>query len=63
MANSADYEPQPLAYDVNTACRISSLGRTKLYELIAARKIESRMVGKRRLILADSLHRLIAEGC
>jgi excisionase family DNA binding protein len=63
MANPATYEPQPLAYDVTTACRISSLGRTKLYELISSKKLESRMVGKRRLIIAESLHSLIAEGC
>ena len=63
MANSATCEPRPLAYDVTTACRISSLGRTKLYELLAAEKLESRMVGKRRLIIAESLRRLIEEGC
>jgi excisionase family DNA binding protein len=63
MANSAACEPHPLAYDIATACRISSLGRTKLYELISAGNLESRMIGKRRLIIAESLRRLIEEGC
>lgn len=63
MANSAVHEHLPLAYDIATACRVSSLGRTKLYELMSAGQLESTTVGKRRLILGDSLRRLIEEGC
>ena len=51
-----------IAYSIKDACRVSSLGRTALYGLIAAGKLESRKVGKRRLIPAESLHRLISEG-
>ncbi len=51
-----------LAYSVNDACRISSLGRTSIYALIAAGKLQIRKVGKRTLIPAESLQRLINEG-
>lgn len=63
MGNPATNEPQPLAYTIPTASRVSTLGRTKLYELIASGKLQSTTVGKRRLILGDSLRRLIEEGC
>lgn len=50
---------EPLAYSVNEAIRVSSLGRTRLYQLINAGKLEARKVGKRTLIPAASLRRLI----
>lgn len=56
-------KPQPLAYDITTASRVSSLGKTRLYELIEQGKLVSTKIGKRRLVIADSLHRLIQEGC
>jgi hypothetical protein len=63
MLAIATIEPQPLAYDIATASRVSTIGKTRLYELIASGKLESTTIGKRRLIIADSLRRLIAEGC
>lgn len=59
----ASHEAAPLAYDMATAARVSSLGQTKLYELIANGKLATSKVGKRRLILADSLRSLLTEGC
>lgn len=59
----ASADAAPLAYDMATACRVSSLGASKLYELIAEGRLSTSKVGKRRLIHADSLRRLIAEGC
>jgi len=53
----------PLAYSVQDACRISSIGRTRLYSLVKEGKLEARKIGKRTLIPAASLHRLIDEGC
>jgi excisionase family DNA binding protein len=50
---------EPLAYSINEACRVSSLGRTRLYELIAEGQLEARRIGKRTLIPAESLRRLI----
>ena len=49
-----------LAYGIPEACRVLSLGRTKLYSLIGAGKIEARQCGGRTLIPADSLRTFIA---
>jgi len=56
------HQAAPLAYDITTAIRISTIGRTKLYELIAEGRLATSKIGNRRVVLADSLHRLIAEG-
>jgi excisionase family DNA binding protein len=52
----------PLAYSVADAVKVSSIGRTKLYALIGAQKLEIVKIGKRTLIKADSLHRLLETG-
>ena len=57
--SKSDDTHQPIAYSVAEACRVSSLGKTKIYELIADGKLEARKLGKRTLILADSLEHLI----
>jgi excisionase family DNA binding protein len=41
-------------------CRISGIGRSKTYELIASGEIESVVCGGRRLIVVDSWRRLVA---
>jgi excisionase family DNA binding protein len=51
---------EPLAYSVNDACRVSTLGKTRLYQLIAEGRLETRKIGKRTLIPASSLRALIA---
>lgn len=51
--------PEPLAYSVADACRVSSIGRTRLYALINEGKLQARKVGKRTLIPAASLRALI----
>jgi excisionase family DNA binding protein len=51
--------PEPIAYSVADACRVSSLGRTRLYQLIGEGRLEMRKVGKRTLIPAASLRALI----
>lgn len=51
-----------LAYTVREACAVSTIGRTRMYQLIAEKRVESRLVGKRRLIIAASLHRLLEIG-
>lgn len=52
----------PLAISVKEACRLLSLGRTRVYELINEGLLDSTKVGSRRLVLSASLHRLLAEG-
>lgn len=51
--------PEPLAYSVSEACRVSSLGKTRLYQLIGEGRLAARKVGKRTLIPAASLRALI----
>lgn len=55
----APLHPEPLAYSVADACRVSTIGKTRLYQLIAEGKLEVRKIGKRTLIPAASLRRLI----
>jgi excisionase family DNA binding protein len=50
---------EPIAYSIADACRVSSLGRTRLYQLIGEGRLEVRKVGKRTLIPAASLRALI----
>jgi excisionase family DNA binding protein len=53
----------PLTVTVPMAMKYSGLGRTKLFELIANREIESVRVGTRRLIVFASLKaRLTGKG-
>jgi Helix-turn-helix domain len=53
------YEPEPLAYSIADACRVSSIGRTRLYQLIGEGRIATRKIGKRTIIPAASLRALI----
>lgn len=50
---------EPLAYSVEDACRVTSFGRTRLYQLIREGRIEARKIGGRTLIPAASLRALI----
>ena len=52
-------ETAPLVYSVREACRISSLGRTRLYQLINSGQLEVTRLGRRTLVNAASLHRLL----
>jgi excisionase family DNA binding protein len=47
--------PAPLAYTVPDACKAAGLGRTTLYELIAAGRVRAMKAGTRTLIEAESL--------
>ncbi len=51
--------PEPLAYSIADACRITSIGRTRLYGLIAEGRLDVRKIGRRTLIPAASLRALI----
>jgi excisionase family DNA binding protein len=50
---------KPLTTTVNDACQITGLGRTKIYELIGSGVLETIAIGRRRLILYDSIEDLI----
>lgn len=51
--------PDPICVRVNDAARMISVGRTKLYELIAAGEVETVKLGKSTRITTASLHDLI----
>jgi excisionase family DNA binding protein len=52
--------PAPLlAVTVNEACRITGLGRTTLYELVADGRLPLVKVGRRSVIPFEALRRLV----
>jgi len=52
----------PLAYSIKEASRVTSLGRTRIFQLIAAGRLETVKIGQRRLIPAHALHKLLEGG-
>jgi hypothetical protein len=48
-----------IACSVDEACTAGGFGRTTAYELIASGKLKTKKLGKRRLVLIDSLINLI----
>lgn len=48
-----------LAYRIDEAADAIGIGRSKLYELIKAKQVETRKIGTRTVIPAASLHRLL----
>lgn len=50
---------EPLTVRVREACRITGIGRSKLYELIASGEIETIKVGSMTLIPMPSLRRFL----
>jgi excisionase family DNA binding protein len=51
---------QVLAHTIADAVKVTGIGRTTLYELIGAKKLDARKAGNRTLITADSLRNYIA---
>ena len=54
--------PIPLAYSIADACKVTSLGRTRIYELIAQGRLVRRKIGNRTIIPAASLRALLETG-
>lgn len=50
-------ELEPITVTVDTARRLSGLGRSKIYDMIRTKQIESLTVDNRRLIVLASLRR------
>lgn len=48
-----------LAYSIREAMHTSSIGKTKLYDLIKAGELQAVRIGGRTVIPAESLHALI----
>lgn len=55
---SPAHDQIPIWATVDDARRLSGIGRSKLYELIAANALKSVKVGRRRLILVESIRGL-----
>jgi len=51
--------PRPISVRIPEACRLTGIGRSKLYELIVAGEIEIVKIGSITLIPMSSLERLI----
>ena len=51
-----------LACTIAEACEATGLGRTKLYELIGDGQVETTTIGRRRLVLVQSLLSLLKRG-
>ena len=52
-------KPMPITVRIREACRLTGIGRSKLYELIAAGEIEIIKVGTITLVHTESLHSFI----
>lgn len=52
---------EKLLVSITDAAKALSLGRTSIYELIRSGDLETRKMGRRRLITAVSLRRLVDE--
>lgn len=57
-----NYETPKLAFTITEACHAVGIKRSKLYELIGQGRIETRKIGSRTIIPADSLRDLVAGG-
>jgi excisionase family DNA binding protein len=50
---------RPIAATVRDTCELTGLGRTKVYELISQQKLKAVAVGRRRLVLVESIEVLL----
>jgi excisionase family DNA binding protein len=53
-------ELQREGLSVPQACQVAGIGRTKIYEAIAAGELKARKYGKRRIILRDDLRAFLS---
>ena len=52
---------EKLLVSITEAAKALSLGRTSIYELMRSGQLDTRKMGRRRLITAESLRRLVEE--
>jgi hypothetical protein len=51
----------PLGYSIEEAKRMIPCGHTKIYELIGEGRLVARKLGRKTIVTAESLHRLVGE--
>ena len=54
--------PDVISVRIKDACRMTGIGRSKFYELIAAGEVEIVKIGTMTLVPTDSLRKLIERG-
>ena len=59
-APAGPYEARPLAVSVKVACAVIGVGNTTLWALIKDGRIQTAKIGRRRLVIYESLVALIA---
>jgi excisionase family DNA binding protein len=50
---------EPIAISINEAAKIVGLGRTSIYAMIADGRLEAFKIGRRTLVLVESIRRLV----
>jgi predicted DNA-binding transcriptional regulator AlpA len=50
-----------LAVGIDDATKLTGLSRSRLYQLIGEKKLRTKHIGRRHLILVSSLHELLGE--
>jgi hypothetical protein len=50
---------KPLAVSVKTACRLLEIGSTKMWALIKEGRVQTAVLGRKRLVIYGSLERLL----
>jgi excisionase family DNA binding protein len=58
--NTAALDLQREGLSILEACRIAGIGRTKIYEAIAGRRLKARKLGKRTIVLRSDLQEFLA---
>ena len=61
MPSTTAVPASPLAFTIAEAARVSGLSRSGLYRHFAAGELKPRRAAGRTLILADDLHRFLAD--
>lgn len=57
----AKHSFDPISVSVPMAAQMTSLSRSRMYELVADGSVKSTMVGGRRVVLVSSLKELVGE--
>jgi excisionase family DNA binding protein len=52
---------EPLAVSINDTAKVLGLGRTTIYAMIADGRLEAFKLGRRTLVKAESIRRLVAK--
>ena len=60
LSHHALHGQKPLTITIGTACKLSGLGNTKIWELIKTHKLKTVSIGRRRLIVFASLEHLLS---